>query len=70
MNDPHFVGGALVIPPAKPAWREAKVSDLATLKAQNTAEAEATYAAVKNTFPHLDPEKWESMMALILTAST
>lgn len=66
MNKPHFVGGALILPPAKPAWREAKVKDLAGFQEENKAEAEAVYAAIENEFPHLDSATWESMMSLLI----
>jgi hypothetical protein len=69
MNKPHFVGGALIVPPAKPAWRGAKISDLASFTEGNKAEAEAVYAGIAEEFDHLSVEQWESMMALILAQS-
>lgn len=66
MNRPHFLGGALIIPPDRPAWKGAKVSDLASFKAENQAEAEMAYAGLQDKFSHLSVEQWEAMMELIV----
>lgn len=35
LNDPHYVGGAIVIPPLRPGWRRADVTEVANLVARN-----------------------------------
>lgn len=60
LNKPHFLAGAIVVPPAKPAWKAATVSELT---------AEAAYDQVAKEMPHLDAPQWESMMNSLLIAA-
>jgi hypothetical protein len=57
-NNPHFLAGALILPPGKPGWKNAHVKDL-------SAEQERVYQEVSREFSHLDPRDWESMMLQI-----
>jgi len=68
--DPHFVGGALIIPPVKPGWSNAEVKQVAKFMDDRWREAELAYDFVKENSPDLDPQKWEELMGeLILMAS-
>lgn len=64
LNMPHFSAGAVVLPPARPAWREAKVSEL--MAATSDDDLSDLYDQVAAAFPHLDPTDWESTMAQLL----
>jgi hypothetical protein len=65
-NNPHFLGGALVVPPAKPGWKGAEINELADLVNTNAAEAEAVYDTIKDAAPHLDPKIWEELMLTVM----
>lgn len=66
LNQPHFVGGALVIPPSKPGWANADITELAGLIEGHAEQAEALYDAIAGDMPHLGPREWEGFMAQIL----
>lgn len=66
LNKPHFTAGALILPPVRPGWKQAKVTELSSLIERYSHEAEIAYDQVKAEFPHLDPRSWEAMMAQIL----
>ena len=68
--DPHFVGGALVIPPAKPGWNKAEVTQVAQFMKDQLKEAELAYEGIAGASPDLESEIWESLMGeLILMES-
>jgi len=70
LNKPHFTAGALVVPPALPAWRNAKVTELSTFVETQIRELEAaTIAQVEDEFPHLDATAWEKVMAELVKAA-
>lgn len=56
--NPHFVGGALVVPPAKPGWKDADVYSL-------VAKDETTLEKVATEFPHLNEEQWINIMSFL-----
>lgn len=68
LNQPHFLGGALIIPPDKPGWGGAGVNDLSALIADSIEDAERVYEFAKQETPHLEARQWEEMMAMILQA--
>lgn len=65
-NNPHFLGGALVVPPAKPGWKGAEVKELANMISQNQEEAGAVYEAAKAGAPQLDESVWEELMLTVM----
>lgn len=70
LNNPHFVGGAAIIPPARPGWSKADVKQLSHLVEKNWERAEAIYSGVQEMAPELDSKAWEIMMGeLILMAN-
>lgn len=69
LNKPHFTAGALVVPPARPAWKNASVTELSVMVRQELEGADKLLAATASEFPDLEPAQWESMMGeLILIA--
>lgn len=58
--NPHFVGGALVIPPAKPGWANAAIKSLAS------QEIEHLEAQGESEFSHLTPNEWQGLMSEII----
>lgn len=67
MGKPHFTAGALVLPPARPAWRNANVTELDTLLRRELEAAEKTYGQAADEFPHLESSQWETIMRQLLT---
>jgi hypothetical protein len=63
---PHFVGGALIIPPTQPGWKKAAVTQMSKLIHDHAEDAENLYDELAGELPHLEPAEWESMMAMIL----
>jgi hypothetical protein len=62
LDDPLFVGGAIVIPPAKPGWRHADITELATF-----SEEQVDQVFEQLTEHGLDSASAESLMALLLS---
>ena len=69
LNNPLFVGGALIVPPAAPAWQGAEIRTLSDIVAENEEEAEDVYELVKATAPHLGAEVWEGLMTSVMKAA-
>jgi hypothetical protein len=72
MGKPHFTAGALVVPPARPAWRNASVTELDSLVRRELEAAESLYHHTTDTFPHLSEAQWTAMMGelVALTAKS
>lgn len=66
LNKPHFVAGALIIPPEKPGWKGADARQVANLMRSHQEEAEAAYEAMRTGAPEGDPASWEAMMQSLL----
>jgi hypothetical protein len=66
LDKPHFLGGALIFPPKRPGWTDAKVQDMSDLVKDNSAEAEAAYMTFAERAPHLSPAVWEELMLGVL----
>lgn len=75
LNKPHFTAGALVIPPAKPAWSGATVSELSAVvreqldAAEKEGVADELYREAATEFSHLDTPQWEAVMAAVMAAA-
>jgi hypothetical protein len=59
MVNPSFLGGAVIVPPMTPGWKDAS----ATVVRQAASMAEATHAANHNG---LTPAEWEGLMAAVI----
>lgn len=70
LNDPHFVGGAMIIPPTRPGWRKADITELAALIEANEDRANELYDQVAAASPQLDPAEWEGLMSVLLAAES
>lgn len=63
LNNPHFLAGALIIPPTRPGWSGAEVNDVSELL--KTVDVADVYEQVVADNPMMDPTQWESLMQLI-----
>lgn len=69
LNKPHFSAGAIVVPPATPAWKGAQVTEVMAAQlrsAEDEGLAEGLYAQVAATLPNLDESDREKVMALLM----
>lgn len=66
LNKPHFLAGALIIPPERPGWKGAEIKDISSLVKEHKAECEMAYDGVSSETPHLSPAQWEYLMAAIV----
>lgn len=57
LNQPHFLGGALIIPPTLPGWNGATVNDLSEFVKSHEDLAADTYASIASERPHLDSKR-------------
>jgi 2'-5' RNA ligase len=64
LNKPLFIGGAAVIPPARPGWKSADVTHVAAACLAAT-ESSAMWKAVTDAAPNLGPAELESLMAML-----
>jgi hypothetical protein len=69
LNGPHFVGGALIIPPVRPGWSQADVKQLSRFMNEQWETAENLYEGVAEATPHLDPKTWELIMGELILAA-
>jgi hypothetical protein len=67
LDNPHFLAGALIIPPVLPGWRNAKVKELAELVRENAEECEMAYEGISTQFSHLSPAEWETLMLMVMS---
>jgi len=66
LSEPHFLGGALIIPPVRPGWSNAVVKSLSQFVQEHQEEAEAAYEMAREATPHLTPKEWEGFMGEIM----
>lgn len=66
LEKPLFVGGALVLPPARPGWRDAQITEVAGLLDAHTDEANLVLAQIADVAPHLSVLEAETFMAVLL----
>lgn len=69
LNKPVFKGGALIIPPSRPGWKNANVKEMSRIIEDNIERAELVYDQVSEEFPHLNAASWERLMAWFLMAT-
>lgn len=61
--NPHFIGGAVLLPGTEPGWAKADVKQLV---AQHAGLADRIREGVEDEFPHLDATQWEGLMGSLL----
>lgn len=66
LNGPHFLAGALIVPPERPGWADASVRDISGLVQEHRLEAEMAYEGFKAGSPHLSAAQWEYLMNKLL----
>jgi len=62
INNPHFLGGALILPPTQPGWKGAEITDISRYVKQHAAEAEEVYNSIEADSPHLSSHQIEEVM--------
>lgn len=67
LNKPHFIGGALIIPPARPGWNKAEIKSIAQYVETHAEMAEQIYTDVADQAPHLDGDAVERITNELLT---
>lgn len=66
LNDPHFLAGALIIPPAQPGWGGAEVKELSKLITEQTESANRIDQEIATEMPDLDWKKREQIVLQLL----
>lgn len=61
LNKPHFLAGALIVPPVKPGWSNATIKSLSQYMDQHSELAEQVYSSVGTQAPHLSADQIESI---------
>lgn len=68
LNKPRYIGGAVIIPPMRPGWRNADMAEVAAgeLVRRHEDEAEAIYQHMAASSSHLADDVIEQMMVELL----
>jgi hypothetical protein len=66
LNTPQFTGGAIIIPPIKPGWKRADITEVSALLAEHAVEAERLYDELKVELPNAAAQQWEAAVAQLL----
>jgi 2'-5' RNA ligase len=66
LYEPHFVGGGVILPPARPGWRDAQIKQVAALFEQDPVAAEALDDQLTELFPGVHREDLEAAMAALI----
>jgi hypothetical protein len=66
LNQPGFTGGALIIPPIKPGWKKADITEVSRLLRQHSEQAEHLYDDVRSEMPNASVEQWEWTVGQLL----
>lgn len=64
--NPTFTGGALIVPPSKPAWPNADVEVLASLTKEYADHFADTADAVAAVDDSLNPNQWRDLMSQVI----
>lgn len=70
LNNPHFVGGALIVPPARPGWSNADIKQISKFVNEQWESAEAIYEGVQQIAPNAEVQAWEHMMGELIKLAT
>jgi hypothetical protein len=66
VDQPHFQAGALILPPVRPGWRRADITQLEAWMREHDEVAEALYAGLKAESPEAPEASLEGLMAEII----
>ena len=61
LDNPHFLGGALILPPFRPGWANADVTTLSQYVDSHSDLAETVFTSVADQAPHLSAEQIEGI---------
>lgn len=62
MGNPHFVGGALIVPPHRPGWNNASIGEISQLLEESVAAGNAVEEAARE-FENLNASESEQLIA-------
>ena len=62
LNNPWFMAGALIIPPAAPGWGNANIKEISNLYAKYEEQLPDIYKQVSETAEHLSEEEKEDVI--------
>lgn len=65
LHKPHFTAGALIIPPARPGWKNADIKELTGLLKTYEEECEMALADAQQAAPELEAQSWERLMEML-----
>ena len=68
INNPHFLGGALIMPPNKPGWKSAHVTEMSDLTTNE--DADQMMEKLEEQHPNGSEQQWRSMMNSIVYRAT
>jgi len=60
LNNPSFLGGALIVPPNKPGWSNAEVKEISKMTSDETKNK--ILVEIAKEMPHATPSEWEKTM--------
>lgn len=66
LNNPHFLGGALIIPPVQPGWSGAEVKELSKFVSEHADLASETYDTIVSENPFLDGSTAEQVTLALM----
>jgi 8-oxo-dGTP pyrophosphatase MutT (NUDIX family) len=69
LNNPFFVGGAIVVPPALPGWRNADITRLTAVIEKHPDEAQQVFSVLAATQDHLSAAQAEFLMGTLLASA-
>lgn len=61
LNDPHFLAGALIVPPVRPGWSNAEIKSLSSYVDDHQSVVESLYMDVAAEAPHLSEKQIEGI---------
>jgi len=61
LNNPHFLAGALIVPPVKPGWSNATIKSLSQYMEDHQELADQVYSSVETQVPHLEAKQIEAI---------
>lgn len=64
--EPHFAGGALIVPPVRPGWHRADIKQISQIVHDHAEAVERLYADIEVTAPESEAEMWEAVMLDII----
>lgn len=67
--EPHFVGGGVILPPARPGWQEASIKQVAALEDQKPDVAEDIRAGLAESWDLADDAALEEAMGAIVASA-